>query len=119
MKTRVGFVSNSSTTSFLIYGVWLDGEPLTKAAEKFGWTEDGGESKESAVSEGMYSLKPVKLAWHTPPYEGGVYIGRSWDDVGDEETGAQFKKSTEDLIKGLLGLDAELKFGTHEAAWHD
>jgi hypothetical protein len=36
MKKRIGFVSNSSSSSFLIYGLYVDDELLTTLIEKFG-----------------------------------------------------------------------------------
>ena len=37
MKTRQGFVSNSSSTSFCIYGVYLDEDDMFHAKEKFNY----------------------------------------------------------------------------------
>jgi len=46
----------------------------------------------------------------------GSYVGRSWCTVGDEETGAEFKKSVENAVK-LLSLNG--KCSTIEEAWYN
>jgi hypothetical protein len=108
MKIRNGFVSNSSTSSFLIYGVLLD-ESYPEADDSF---YDRAESE-------MYDLK-LPLGAH---YFDGTYIGTSWSKVKDDETGRQFKDRVESSIKELIdhmGLDTEkLKFGTFEEAWEN
>jgi hypothetical protein len=46
-----------------------------------------------------------------------LYIGRSWDDIKDDETGAQFKADVQKKITDLIGADVEV--GTMEEVWHD
>ena len=96
MKIRNGFVSNSSTSSFCIYGAAIDKSKVDEdAVEKAG------------------------LEYHRGDPNNGddyVYIGRSWCSIKDDETGAQFKKNIEILLKEMFETT---KCSTYEEAWRD
>ena len=96
MKIRMGFVSNSSTSSFLIYG-----------------TDDISSEEYDLISDKYY-----KEIDYYCPYGNHYYIGYSWDSIKDDETGKQFKDRVESKIKELLGRD-NMSFGTYEEAWQD
>lgn len=98
-KTRFGFVSNSSSSSFLIYGTNISNSDLEKIEES-GFDID--------------RLEDVGLDIHRMDYE--TYIGRSWDNIGDDETGRQFKESVQEKIRVHF---PDAKFGTFEEAWYD
>lgn len=106
MKVRNGFVSNSSSSSFLIYGLNL---------------EDISYELENEISNG---LKDTDLDTYRAPY-GDCFVGASWDSVGDNETGAQFKARVASTTLECLSKVTLTKkvykedFGTHEAAWYD
>lgn len=95
MKIRVGFVSNSSSVSFCIYGIWVDHpeESLSELAEKLG------------------------LFYHRDQYGDGLCIGREWSSIGDDETGKQFKEVTQEKIN-KLPVDGK-ECATHEEGWFD
>ncbi len=93
MKFRLGFVSNSSNTSFCIYGVYLEKEDY--------------ELENKAGELGLYS--------HWGQYD-GIYIGREWSSIKDNETGKQFKEPTQKLINKLI---PNAKCSTHEDGWYD
>jgi hypothetical protein len=92
MKTRQGFVSNSSTTSFLIYGVEVDSDSVDALADTTG-LEDfyGGDC-------------------------GGDFIGRSWGEVGDDQTGGEFKAEVEAAVAKAL---PDAKCSTIKRAYRD
>lgn len=102
MKIRNGFVSNSSSASFLIFGTGL--------LEKF---------KDDA--EKIINEKGLNLDIINSPYS--YYIGISWDEIADEETGREFKTHIEKDIKTLfeeLGADTDrIKCFTHSETWYD
>ena len=99
MKTREGFVSNSSTASFLIYGTsvpcndWYDVDP--------GWKE----------------LRALGLSENRDEEGSEIFVGASWCGVKDDETGRQFKDRIEAAIRKFLP-DAK-EFGTHEGAYYN
>jgi len=123
MKFRMGFVSNSSTTSFCIYGVYVDdAEPLMAAfAKRVGLTEPMDEDDfyrqdmQRVVEKQGLKLEVPDV--HSDPWDGGHWVGVEWKTVGDNETGADFKARVEAVIKGCFpGVDFE--FDTHDEAWH-
>jgi len=107
MKIRNGFVSNSSSSSFCIYGAYINSSDF----EKFGMPEGAD------VWDWAEGLDVPGLETHSSDYDYGFYIGRSWSSVKDDETGLQFKESVEKAIKEAFG--EELKCGTCSEAWYD
>lgn len=96
MKIRNGFVSNSSSSSFLIYGAHLEGVD------------------EESLPQDLLGLE----SFYGGDYSDGVYLGKSWDSIGDEETGKEFKDGIEKSLTKILP-DQELSFQTHEECSYD
>ena len=111
MKIRNGFVSNSSSSSFLLYGIYIDVQKVIDGHNK---TAKKNEQIDSAWKLGEVSGLSVEDPWD----DGEVYVGLSWDEVGDNETGAQFKARAEALIRKLVPSYTG-GFGTHQEAWRD
>lgn len=102
MKVRKGFVSNSSTSSFCIYGVCIDNKELVKRTG----TDD------------LWGMTELFTSSGPDYYDEVTYIGASWDGIKDDETGADFRARVQAAIKELLGDDWE-SFSTYEEAWRD
>ena len=90
MKIRQGFVSNSSTTSFCIMGGWVNSP------------EDCDDFWDMCESNGLECHSPEGYS------RGGDYaVGLNFDDMGDDETKAQFIRRVKDLIFKLTGEDCD------------
>ena len=87
MKVRSGFVSNSSTTSFCIYGAWVDTKG-TDIDDLYGLAEDNG------------------LDCHHSE-DGSNCVGMAWDSIRDDQTGKQFKEEIEAAIEKMMGKKIE------------
>lgn len=118
MKIRQGFVSNSSSSSFLIYGVAFDSS--SELMKALGIDPESDEAAE--VEDDTYGFLEEKLSGGLSiesPYDSGYhYVGISWDEVQDDETGKEFKDR---VYKALNKIFPELKksdLGTHAEAWY-
>jgi len=115
MKVRNGFVSNSSTSSFLIYGVQIeDLSDIEDVIEKLNLSEDAQDDRYE-IAEAL--TKDTTLSYNCP-FDYGVYIGKSWAEIEDDETGASFKKSIKKEIENIFGKEIAEKCETHSEAWH-
>jgi hypothetical protein len=50
------------------------------------------------------------------PYECDPFFGASWNEVGDNETGLQFKTRIEEKLKAAFG--PEVRCSTHSETWY-
>ena len=123
MKLRAGFVSNSSTCSFQIYGI---SEELYDVKEKLqeehgmpipdddkqvnGEYFDEGEWLEEFFSQYGLSVETI-YDWDA------IFIGRCWSTVGDDETGKQFKDGIKKSIEEVFGSEKAEKCETHSGEY--
>ena len=115
MKTRQGFVSNSSSSSFLIYGICLSSYELIEKLK----IEGGKELDQTDMCEEIFKKsRGVGLFYYKPDYDMDfIYLGLSWSQIMDDETGRQFKDRVVVLIEEMLG--EKLDCDTHEYAWYN
>jgi hypothetical protein len=123
MKIRSGFVSNSSSSSFCIYGAHFSSP--SEAIELI--EEIGGDvmlvtQAKALLSDESGDPSDFLMEWadkedfffSSGPDSDGVYIGRSWASVKDDETGRQFKDSVEEKLKTIFG---KVPFDTFQESW--
>lgn len=110
MKIRKGFVSNSSSSSFCIYGVELDFEEMEEYMKNMGITMDEMEEGDGDLGywlqEFGYNKFPGLTTYSCSDSE-RCYIGRQWSYIGGEETGNEFKADVEKKLKECLGEEFE------------
>lgn len=105
MKIRNGFVSNSSSSSFLIYGC-----SVSDGIKQIINTKLNNDNDDDYDSDDMYRniekiIKNTDLNVFADSEYEYFFIGKSWDEVKDDETGKQFKDSIIESIKSILGDD--------------
>jgi len=117
MKIRTGFVSNSSSSSFCIYGISVEKCQLIRVLnEKFNLVIEEG-SRISKIEDKVYEAKIDLPQMFTTNDDYRVYIGREFSSIQDDETGRQFKNGVEEEIKKIFG--EEEKCGTIEEGWYN
>lgn len=106
MKIRLGFVSNSSSSSFCIYGYYIDcNSPERKT-----------------LSNNYKRIDERKLYFGGP--DGSYCLGLPIDEMKDDETKVEFIKRAEKEIKecmfelGIVNLP-EGKPQLHQEGWYD
>jgi len=116
MKTRNGFVSNSSTTSFCIFGSAIDEEECAKLIrEKYSQDAKFEDGENDDIIDEWANHAGLELHYGYDRCE--AYLGRSWSSVQDDETGRAFKESVQKALKDLLGK--EIKCETIVEAFRD
>jgi hypothetical protein len=115
MKLRTGFVSNSSTTSFVMYGINIPEGDLYPNENDGDW---------EALDECWNLAEKMKLDFHHASEEGwGYYIGKDFCKTKDGEIeveggeiGEAFKKEiatkVEEFLKAV-GYESSYKFGIY------
>ena len=136
MKIRNGFVSNSSSSSFCIYGISIDKSLITEQDEIKNLVKNNlnADEVENFEEEDYLSFYEIVDFLEAPLNEFNLYyngaydwsetfIGRSWASLEDEETAGEFKKDVQTSIKEffekyLPGVEPD-ECQTHQEAWHD
>jgi len=139
MKTRQGFVSNSSTSSFCIYGAEVDvgivadfmnvifekDAEFNKKIKSSGFAGMQEAINDSSIFEYVHIVEQYLSkeagkgfsVHYISGCEDYCYIGRSYSSIADDETGGDFKKSVSETISKFFGKEIKVKH--IEEAWND
>jgi len=108
MKVRNGFVSNSSSSSFVIHGVSYDYSDveITDLMKKHLNEKQINDFEEGECAfEDLLSDLGLEIY---EDYEGEtLFFGKSWAHIGDDETGKQFKETIDKRLNEIFGKEVE------------
>ena len=100
MKIRNGFVSNSSSSSFMIYGAFIDGDKIREIYAEPLKNDEDFDFYDEVIK---WSIKNSLLAMNDDGCDDGFFVGRDPITIGDDETGKQFKQDVQDKIEQFFG----------------
>jgi hypothetical protein len=117
MKTKNGFVSNSSSTSFCIYGINMNLVDMVEKLKSFNlFSEDEIQDlfSEDEIEDIDFWKIGKKIDMEIYEYYEGeeAYIGKSWSSIKDDQTGREFKEEVERKLNEIFGNN--IKCGTFE-----
>jgi len=113
MKMRNGFVSNSSSTSFCIFGLYIEDTEFKELRKLLGLDKncdmyDIGNEFENRFEFSAYYI----------PDGYGFYVGRELEDIKDNQTMGEFKESIKKTFSDLYGKDCNA-CSIHSDSWYD
>jgi hypothetical protein len=106
MKIRQGFVSNSSSSSFCIYGTYLDNSNICDLFVNANLStreliEDAFNTYK--FQEIVFKNKKLKEITFLPDENGIVYIGIPIENMKEDETKREFKNRSQKMLDDVFG----------------
>lgn len=122
MKINSDFVTNSSTTSFVVIGVRMEAkdiphEYLEKTAERNGITVESMQETPLNYIDEIIKGSDLEYSYGEPYGDDDVMVGIEYTKMGENETLGQFRQKVQDQIEMCFGINQ--KPGHIEVAWRD
>lgn len=118
MKIRNGFVSNSSTTNFCLYGIYLKNDEVLEIAKNLKLVDSNQKVLKEAYEIMDKIVRKYKLLnYQSDSAEDSFCIGRKPDSLEDDETGKEFKEKTKKVLDEITQKNTEPYFITD--GWFD